>query len=143
MKKPPNLKTVMTPFPYSVELHAPLEEAWQVMQEHRVRHLPVTEAHTVVGLITNRDIRMVQSSSMPGNAGTLQVKDLYISDPYIVPLDEPIDNVLLAMAERHIDSAIIIKGGKLAGMFPTVDACRCFGEYLRESFPRPGSDDVA
>lgn len=143
MKKPPNLKAVMTPFPYSVELHAPLEEAWQAMQEHRVRHLPVTEEHTVVGLITDRDIRMVQSSSMPGNAADLQVKDIYISDPYIVHLDEPIDNVLLAMAERHIGSAIIMKGGKLAGIFTAVDACRCFGEYLRESFPRPGSDDVA
>ncbi|MGB5305541.1 MAG: CBS domain-containing protein [Gammaproteobacteria bacterium] len=143
MTRPPNLKTAMTPFPYSVGLDASLEEARQLMQEHRVRHLPVTEAHTVVGLVTDRDIRMAQSSSKPANAGALKVSDLYISDPYIVSLDEPIDNVLLVMAERHIGSAIITKAGRLAGMFTAVDACRCFGEYLRANFPRPGSDNAA
>jgi acetoin utilization protein AcuB len=67
-----------------------------------------------------------------------------MADPYIVDLHEPLDNVLITMAERHIGSAIVTRAGKLVGMFTAVDACRCFGTFLREHFPRvEGDDDVA
>ena len=75
--------------------------------------------------------------------GGLSVRDLYITDPYIVSVDEPLDNVLLTMAERHIGSAIVTRAGKLVGMFTAVDACRTFGNYLRERFPPPGSGEAA
>jgi acetoin utilization protein AcuB len=132
----------MTPFPYSIERDAPLTEALALMEAHKVRHLPVTEGRTVVGVLADRDIQ----AALHGTSceeGALRVRDLYVDDPYIVSLDEPLDAVLLSMAERHIGSAIITKGGKLAGMFTSVDACRCFGEYLREQFPHPGGDEAA
>ena len=144
MKKMPMLKTAMTPFPYSVGLDASFDEASELMGHHSVRHLPVTKDHQVVGVITDRDMTSAlhvrsQSSDTVG----LSVSDLYIADPYIVSVDEPLDNVLLTMAERHIGSAIVTKAGKLVGMFTSVDACRSFGEYLREHFPQPTDDEVA
>ncbi len=144
MKKMPVLKTAMTPFPYSVELDASFDEASELMGHHSVRHLPVTADHKVVGVITDRDMTSAMHvRSQTNDAGSLSVRDLYIADPYVVSVDEPLDNVLLTMAERHIGSAIVTKAGKLVGMFTSVDACRCFGEYLREHFPRPTGDDVA
>ena len=144
MKKMPMLKTAMTPFPYSVGLDASFDEASELMGHHSVRHLPVTKDHQVVGVITDRDMTSAmhvrsQSSDTVG----LSVSDLYIADPYIVSVDEPLDNVLLTMAERHIGSAIVTKAGKLVGMFTSVDACRSFGEYLREHFPQPTGDEAA
>ena len=44
----PKLKNVMTPFPYSVDAHAPIDEAVEFMRRHKIRHLPVRqerEAH--------------------------------------------------------------------------------------------------
>jgi len=144
MKNPPNLTHAMTPFPYSVELSASFDEASQLMGHHDVRHLPVTDNNVVVGVITDRDLTSAMDlHSKAGAPGDLNVRDLYIADPYIVSVDEPLDNVLLTMAERHIGSAIVTKGGKLVGMFTSVDAFRCFGEYLREHFPRPGGNEVA
>ena len=144
MKKMPALKTAMTPFPYSVDLDATFDEASELMARHSVRHLPVTRDQVVVGVITDRDMTsaMYVHSQSSGAAG-LSVRDLYMADPYIVSVDEPLDNVLLTMAERHIGSAIVTKAGKLVGMFTSVDACRCFGEYLREHFPQPTGDEVA
>lgn len=142
MHKPPHLAAAMTPFPYSIERDAPLTEALALMQEHNVRHLPVTEGHAVVGVLADRDIRSALHTQ-GGGEGSLTVKDLYVDDPYIVSLDEPLDAVLLTMAERHIGSAVITKGGRLAGMFTSVDACRCFGGFLREHFPHPGGDEAA
>ena len=144
MTKPPNLKSAMTPFPYSVQSSAPLEQARQLMERHGVRHLPVTEQRTVVGVISDRDLKaVVHSAPAPGAGSERTVRDLSVSEPYIVDLNQPLADVLLTMAERHIGSAIVMKGGKLAGMFTAVDACRCFGEYLREKFPPPGGDEAA
>jgi acetoin utilization protein AcuB len=144
MSKLPTLKTAMTPFPYSVDLDASFDEASQLMGRHNVRHLPVTDSHSVVGVITDRDMTSAMHvRSKSGDAGDLNVKDLYIADPYVVSVDEPLDNVLLTMAERHIGSAIVTRAGKLVGMFTSVDACRTFGEYVREHSPKPTDDDVA
>lgn len=145
MKKPPSLATAMTPFPYSVDHNASLDFAQKLMDQHDVRHLPVTEEHGLVGLITERDLRAAERlHSSLGDERELTVNDVYISDPYIVDLHEPLEKVLATMAERHIGSAIVIKAGKLVGMFTMVDACRCFSAFLRAHFPRAeGDDDVA
>jgi acetoin utilization protein AcuB len=144
MTKHPNLTTAMTPFPYSVQRDTPLTQAQQLMEQHNVHHLPVTEEHAVVGVITGQDIKSaLYQSSDPGRLGELKVQDIYVADPYVVSIDEPFDNVLLTMADRHIGSAVVTKGGKLAGVFTALDACRCFGDYLRERFPHPGDDDAA
>jgi acetoin utilization protein AcuB len=114
------------------------------MGRHNVRHLPVTRDHQVVGVITDRDMTSAMHvCSRSDDCGDLSVRDLYMADPYVVSLDEPLDNVLLTMAERHIGSAIVTRAGKLVGMFTAVDACRSFGEYLREHFPQPTGDEVA
>ncbi len=144
MKKMPVLKTAMTPFPYSVGLDASFDEASELMGHHSVRHLPVTKDHQVVGVITDRDMTSAMHvRSQSDDTVGLSVSDLYIADPYIVSVDEPLDNVLLTMAERHIGSAIVTKAGKLVGVFTSLDACRSFGEYLREHFPQPTDDEAA
>ncbi len=144
MKKMPVLKTAMTPFPYSVDLDASYDEACELMGRHNVRHLPVTRDRQVVGVLTDRDMTSaIHVRSEMKETGSLCVRDLYIADPYIVSVDEPLDNVLLTMAERHIGSAIVTKAGKLVGMLTSLDACRSFGEYLREHSPHPTDDEVA
>jgi acetoin utilization protein AcuB len=144
MKRMPVLKTAMTPFPYSVELDASFEEASELMGYHNVRHLPVTRDREVVGVITDRDLMSAMHiHSQSNDRADLNVSDLYMADPYIVSVDEPLDNVLLTMAERHIGSAIVTKAGKLVGVLTSVDACRSFGEYLREHFPHPTDDEAA
>ena len=144
MKTPPKLNTVMTPFPYSVARDASLDEALQLMAEHGVRHLPVTEDHRLVGVITDRDIKgVVPVKDAVQRGDGLRVCDIYLPDPYVVDINEPLDNVLLTMAAQHIGSAVVTRSGRLAGMFTSVDACRCFGEFLRQHFPRGGDDLVA
>ena len=134
----------MTPFPYSVNLDIPIDEACDLMAQHDVHHLPVTDGHALVGLLTSRDVEVyVALHSERGNRKDLTVRDLYVSEAYVVDLNEPIENVLLTMAEKHIGTAIVTREGKLAGVFTSMDACRCFGEYLRKNFPRANGDEVA
>jgi len=144
MSLPPSLKSAMTPFPYSIDVKANLQEARALMEKHKVRHLPVLQGHTVVGIITERDI--AARIGRPGDnfvSNDISVEEAYIEDVYVVDLNEPLDNVLQTMADRHIGSAIVTRDGRLAGVFTTVDACRIFADYLRKNFPHPDGDSVA
>ena len=139
----------MTPFPYSVARTAPLAEARRLMDQHQVRHLPVTEGHALVGIVTDRDLRSALALPQKGKGGSrkiaanLTVADLYVPDAYVVDLNEPLETVLLTMAERQIGSALVTRQGRLAGVFTAVDACRVFGSYIEENFPRPDGDEAA
>ncbi len=142
MTYPPNLKTAMTPFPFSVDMNTTLGQAGKLMAEHSVHHLPVTEDHKVVGVLTDRDLETAAQRSA-GHPLDLPVGDVCVADPYVVDLEEPIDTVLLEMADRHIDAAIVMRNGRLAGVFTWTDACRAFGDYMRAAFPRPDGGDAA
>jgi acetoin utilization protein AcuB len=144
MKQAPQLKLLMSPFPYSIDLTADADSALALMEQHAVRHLPVTDNHALVGVITDRDIKSLRAGKQPGDAGyNPGVRDMYIHDAYVVDINEPIDNVLINMAERHIGSVLVTRKGKLAGVFTSSDACRGFGEYLRGLYPRSGGGDEA
>ena len=134
----------MTPFPYAVELDSPVGGAQQLMSEHGIRHLPVTENRELVGLVTARDLEVVlRSDRQQPSKDKLRVREVYRSDPYVVDLKEPLDQVLLAMAARHIDSAVVTRKGRLAGVFTATDACECFATFLRRHFAPDGGNDAA
>src|SRR5690348_1224102 len=59
MKRNRQVVALMTPFPYSVDVHAPLEDAHRLMREHHFRHLPVTSCGSIVGVLSDRDIKLV------------------------------------------------------------------------------------
>jgi CBS domain-containing protein len=144
MKRMPAMMSVMTPFPYSIDIDAPLTEARKMMAVHDIRHLPVSVAGRFGGLVSDRDISLVTEPSGGKRAlEGMRVRDVCVLPGYTVELSERLDRVLLHMAEYHIGSALILKQGKLVGIFTATDACRCFGEYLRALFPDDTGNDAA
>jgi len=141
MSLPPTLKSAMTPFPDAVSPDATVEEAERLMEEHGAHHLPVTVEHRVVGVVTPHDILNARANRR--NDAVVRVDDCYVREVYVVDLNEPLEEVLLAMASRRVGSAIVTRQGRLAGVFTAMDACRCFGEYLAENFPHGSDDDAA
>jgi len=144
MDRKPNLMAVMTPFPYFVKLDTLFSDAKKLMQKHNVNHLPVMEGSKIVGVITERDIRSRKELRLKTeNKQKLQIKDAYISPPYIVDIHESLEEVLLTMAEKHYNSALVTKHKKLVGIFTYIDVCRYFGRYLQLKFSPPKNDDAA
>jgi acetoin utilization protein AcuB len=131
MKRNPQAIAFMTPFPYSVYVDAPLEQARELMLEHRFRHLPVTSGDAVVGMLTNRDIKLVSGPEFANpDPRKLTVRDVYVDRPCIVPASTPVSRVARTMAENHIGSAIVTKNDKLVGIFTVTDACRALAEII-------------
>lgn len=141
MKRIPTIKSVMTPFPYSIGIDQPLAAAVEMMKEHGFRHLPVVEGEQLIGVLSERLVREASERARQTDSAP-SVRDAPILEAYVVDLDARLDNVVLAMADRHLGSALVVKDGRLAGIFTSTDACRCLGEYLQSEFP-VGGDEVA
>lgn len=134
----------MTPFPYSVDINAPISKARKFMSEHGIRHLPVTDKQEIIGVLTDRDIKLYLGPDFDYPSETeAVVRDVYMDKPYIVDLNERLDKVLRTMAEHHIGSVLVTRHGKLAGVFTSTDACKSFADYLRNYFSPSGGDEAA
>jgi CBS domain-containing protein len=134
----PTVKVAMTTFPYSIDIDATLADAWAMMLEHDVRHLPVTENDALVGILTERDLRLVLHPGSAATAGTVRLA--CTMDPFVVNDDTRLDVVAREMAERQIGSVLIERHGKLVGILTTTDVCRLLVGLLEARFP-DGSDD--
>jgi acetoin utilization protein AcuB len=131
MKRNPQVIAFMTPFPHSIDVDAPLEDAHKLMREHRFRHLPVMSGGEIVGVLTDRDIKLVLGPDF-GNPDEreLRVRDAYVERPCVVPASTPVAKVARVMAQNRIGSAIVTKHGKLVGIFTVTDACRALAEII-------------
>jgi acetoin utilization protein AcuB len=131
MKRNPQIKAFMTPFPHSVDVDAPLAQAHQLMRKHRFRHLPVTSGGSLVGVLTDRDIKLVLGPDFGSpDERELKVRDAYVERPCVVSASTPVATVARAMAENHIGSAIVTDNDELVGIFTVTDACRALWEVL-------------
>lgn len=131
MKQHPQVIAFMTPFPYSIDVDAPLEEAHQLMRRHGFRHLPVTLAGMIAGILTDRDIKLILGPDLGSpDESKLKVRDAFVEQPCVVPASAPVGKVAKMMAERHIGSAIVTKNDKLVGIFTVTDACRALALVL-------------
>lgn len=138
--KIPRIKSVMTPFPYSIAPSASLEDAIAMMAQHDIRHLPVCESHAVIGVLFERDTR-VALSVRPRDM-SLIVKHI-CTEAYLVDLERPLDEVAAEMAAQRVGSAIVMRGDKLAGILTTTDVFRLLATTLRVAYPDDEDDDVA
>ncbi len=139
----PKIKSAMTPFPYSVDIKTPVMEALDFMREHGIRHLPVTEDGVLIGVVTDRDIKLLLGPEFEyPEPATTKVADAMVDEAYVVDLETKLDVVLDEMSKRKIGSVLVTRKGKIAGIFTSVDACRVFAEYL-QSASKPTADDDA
>ncbi|MGI9285608.1 MAG: CBS domain-containing protein [Pseudomonadales bacterium] len=133
MLEPPRIRTAFSPFAFTVELEAPLAQARSLMVENKVQQLPVVSAGSLVGSISNKDIHLILSPELGyPDMNELLVQDAYVPNPYVVDIDEPLERVLLAMAQGRHECALVTHSDDLVGIFTYVDACRCCGEFLQK-----------
>jgi acetoin utilization protein AcuB len=132
----PSVGAAMTPFPFAVGPDASVLEVERLMQAHRVRHVPVQNDGRVLGVVSERDLHHLVHAALPDtDKSRIRIRQLLRSDPYVTEMVTPLDEVAGELAERHIGAAVVLRHGRLAGIFSTVDACRLLAEFLRDRFP--------
>jgi acetoin utilization protein AcuB len=129
----PAIERYMTKQPWTTTSSATMAHARGVMQTRHIRHLPVVDDGKLVGIVTDRDLRYMET--LPVRAGEeLVVEDAMIADVFTVRLDAPADQVVETMAERKCGSAVVLDhDGAVAGIFTANDALQFFAEVLRRA----------
>lgn len=132
MKQMPQIQKVMTPMPHSARIDLPLKDALSLMRENGIRHLPVQDGSRLVGVVTDRDVKLVSGFA---SAGELTVEEAMTPDPYTVGPETALDHVVYEMAEKKFGCVIIQQSnGKVVGIFTAVDAMRVLGDTLTQYY---------
>lgn len=139
----PTIADYMTPSPHSVAVNRTLADAHSLMRQHRIRHLPVLEGGKLVGIVTQRDLHLVET--LKGvDSNEVEVEEAMSPDVYVVQPDTPLIRVALEMWKKKYGSAVVMRGNEVAGVFTTVDALRALATLIaRDTAPAPRATKTA
>lgn len=129
----PSISRYMTIQPWTIRRDAMMSQAHQLMRAHRIRHLPVLDGGQLVGIVTERDLHLIES--LPGgDPEAVTVEEAMTADVYTVPPEAPIDTVVENMADHKYGSAVVIdRRGRVEGIFTTIDALQAMADLVRRT----------
>lgn len=118
----------MTAFPFTVQPTARANDAMDTMIAHGIRHLPVTDAGRIVGIVSERDLGHFGKSLR-----NLRVSDVMTPDPFVARLDTPMSEITAEMAARKYGCAIVLDASNaVTGIFTTTDALKLLSAALKD-----------
>jgi len=126
----PKIQKFMTTVPICVNRTDTVAAAHKIMRERDIRHLPVVEGDNLVGIVSQRDLHLIETLK-DVDAEKVTVEDAMTTNPYTVSPDAELDEVVAEMAEQKYGSALVVQNHKVVGVFTTVDAMRAFSELLK------------
>ena len=131
MKSVSKIIKYMTTSPHTIGDDFPLKDALDLMQSGNYRHMPVQHGGKLVGVLSDRDVRLALSFGTPDS---MRVRDVMTNHPYTVGPDADLDDVVEEMAEYKYGCAVVLDNGKVVGIFTATDGLRTFAEILRQRF---------
>jgi acetoin utilization protein AcuB len=129
-----NVSGLMTAPPITTSPDMPVLEARQLMVDKRIRHLLVTEAGKLLGIVTDRDIRL----NLPSPATSLSVWEINyllarltvasVMTKPVITVDPRRDARSAAelMLYHKIGALPVVDGGTLLGIITETDLLRAF-----------------
>jgi acetoin utilization protein AcuB len=129
-----NIKTIrvadwMSDGVLAVETFDSIAIARQLMAKHRVNQLPVLEQDSLIGIVTDRDIRDAYPTSMLINRGEeidqfaekITVEEVMTRDIFIVRPDTPLDKAVGLLRKHRIGSLPVVQNQELVGILTRSD----------------------
>ena len=133
------VRELMSGGPITVGVDTPVFEARQTMLKERIRHLLVTDAGRLVGIVTDRDIRL----NLPSQATSLSmwevnyllakltVDKVMTKSVIIVGPDKDASEAARLMLEHKIGALPVLEGDHLLGIITETDVLRAFARSQR------------
>jgi len=120
----------MTRNPVSIAPDDTLSTARVRMEECGIRHLPVIDGTRLVGVISSRDLFLLDALK-ERLLYLIKVRDLMMKEPYTIAPQTPLSEVAAHMAERKIGSAVVVEGTRVIGVFTAIDALRALADVSK------------
>lgn len=128
------VEEIMSRDPVTIEPSADLSQAWELMRQRRIRHLPVTEGKTLVGILSDRDLRDASPSILePQGRDFLQstpVKTIMRTPVITIHPLETIEEAARLLYEHRIGCLPVESQGELVGIVTETDILRSLVRML-------------
>jgi acetoin utilization protein AcuB len=120
-----------TPNPITVPSDSPIEKVYELMNRHGIRHVPVLNGKTVVGIISERDVRVAANLSRKEKL-LVKAMDIMVAEPVTVSAGAALDDVAFEMSQSKIGSVLVNdENDELLGIFTVTDALNALIEIAR------------
>lgn len=121
-----------TPDPITASEDASTDELRDLMAKHGIRHIPIVKAGQVVGIVSERDLKVVSGLEL-SEKQLVRASDIMARDPVAVDSQATLDDVAFEMSSRKIGSVIVNEGSKFLGIFTSTDALNALIEITRSA----------
>lgn len=128
----PPVSRYMTTDPITIPRTATLADARRLMRTYGVRHLPVMEGDELCGIVSDRDLLLLERFEN-ATPHVLLVADAMASPAFSVDRATPLDVVVSVMAEHKYGSVIVVGSQGVEGVFTGVDACNALAQVLQRA----------
>lgn len=122
--------------PVTVEPSTEVSVARRLLRDHGIRHLPVVECGRVVGMVSDRDVRISQAAlqqvtermvagarrAVGETVGVgLAVEAVMSAPARVISADEPLERAARLMLAAKISALPVVEAGVLVGIITTTD----------------------
>jgi CBS domain-containing protein len=125
------VRDCMSTHPIMIHAHDDYKSAFDVMEHHTLRHLPVLDEHDhLVGMLAERDLLLAATRYL--NCA-VEVEAVMHADVITTTPDMPLDQAALLMASHHIGGLPVVKangsGQAVIGIITESDIFRSIGNH--------------
>jgi acetoin utilization protein AcuB len=120
----------MNPEVITVDADDSMLDATKILKEHNIRHLPVLEKGTLVGIITDRDLKRASPSDATSLEAhellyliaNIKVREIMTRNPITVPYNFTIEEAAQILLDAKISGMPVVdKDGKVIGTITQTD----------------------
>jgi len=129
MSTSPTIDRFMTKAPITIQSAQSMTAAHRLMNDHGIRHLPVLEGGKLVGIVSQRDLHLLETLK-DVDPKEAQVSEAMSTETYAVGPRTSLKKVAAEMAEHKYGAAVIMEKEEVVGVFTTIDALRALAEIL-------------
>jgi acetoin utilization protein AcuB len=118
--------------PITVDPKTPVLTAWKLMESRGIRHLPILDAGKLVGILTDRDVRLLLPSPATSLAAQeityllnkMTVAEVMTRNPITATPSMTLHEAARTFLQHHIGAVPVLAGGLLVGILSRTDVLR-------------------
>lgn len=127
------VRSRMTTRVHTASPHTTLAEALGIARTHRIRHLPVMDGDLLVGLVTDRDLRLAmpplwaaEREAMLAALNVRRVGEVMVRAIITTTPDTPLEDAARQFYTHRIGCLPVMEDGRLVGILTETDVLRAF-----------------
>ena len=117
-----------------------MSEVWALMQQHKTHHVFVLDGESILGIISDRDVRRALPSPLAATGvedydsllKNVKASTIMTRAPETIAGASRLTDALAMFLEGNYHALPVVNGRKLTGILTTHDCIRVFAEHLAQ-----------